>query len=152
MCMQEKKDQRKRQNRVITKARDMLYSHTTSYNSKNGSQLKPAQFAKKFGWSIRQTVHDIAHGFENWCSYCEDPYSGMGHGLADLTLDIINPKEPPYYSTNTKYCCRTCNTIKSQRGATAFGFHLAMVKARREFLNSERGTLARPQYRMDFGV
>lgn len=148
MCLQEKKDQRKRHNRVLTKARDMLYSHTRRYNAKYGTQFKPAQFAKKFGWGIRQVVHDIAHSFENWCPYCGESYSGMGHGLADLTLDIINPDEAPYY-TNVRYCCRTCNTIKGQRGAAAFGFHLAMVKARREFLSSGHGTLARPQYRMD---
>ena len=148
MCLQEKKDQRKHQNRALTKARDMLYSHTRRYNAKHGTQLKPAQFARKFGWSIRQMVHDIAHNFENWCSYCEEPYTGMGHGLADLTLDIINPDESPFY-TNVRYCCHTCNTIKGQRGAAAFGFHLAMVKARREFLNSEHGTLAKPQYKME---
>lgn len=148
MCLQEKKDRRKRQNRAITKARKMLYNHAEKYSEDHPAEvMKPAQFAKKFGWSITQMVHDISHNFENWCSYCGEPYNGMGHGLADLTLDIINPDEPPYY-TNVRYCCSTCNSTKGHRGASAFGFHLAMVKARREFLDSEHGTLGKPQYRM----
>lgn len=89
MCLQEEKDKRKRQDRAIEKAKGMLYSHAKKYG------MKPTQFAKKFGWSIIQMAHDINHNFENWCPYCGGAYQDMGHGLRDLTLDIINPEEPP---------------------------------------------------------
>lgn len=145
MCLQEERDKRKWQNRAIVKARWMLYSHAKKYG------MKPAQFAKKFGWSIIQMAHDINHNLENWCPYCTRAYKDMGHGLRDLTLDIINPEEPPYY-TNVRYCCATCNTMKGHRGAADYGFHLAMIKARQEFLNSrasaQPGTLLNPQHRM----
>ena len=39
----------------------------------------------------------------------------MGHGLADITLDIIDRSQPPYYRTNTKWCCQSCNRKKSAR-------------------------------------
>jgi hypothetical protein len=38
----------------------------------------------------------------------------MGHGLADITIDIVNPREPPFYDTHVKHCCGTCNKEKSQ--------------------------------------
>ena len=142
MCLQEERDKHKRQDRAVAKAKRMLYSHAKKYG------MKPVQFANKFGWSIKQMVHDINHNFENWCPYCTQPYKDMGHGLADLTLDIINPEEPPYY-TNVRYCCSTCNSIKGQRGATPFGLHLRMVRERQEFLNGKPGTPGKPQYRMD---
>lgn len=142
MCLQEEKDGLKHQDRAIEKARKALYNHAKKYG------MKPAQFAKKFGWVITQMAHDINHNFENWCPYCSAPYQSMGHGLADLTLDIINPQEPPYY-TNVRYCCSTCNSIKGERGATAFGLHMRMVRERQEFLNSKPGTEGMPQHKMD---
>lgn len=148
MCQQEEGDKRKRQNRAIAKATRMLYSHTEKYNRKNGTRLTPAQFAKTFGWKIYQMAHDITHNFENWCPYCLDAYKNMDHGLADLTLDIINPDEPPYY-TNIRYCCSTCNKRKGKRGATEFGEWLVFVARRRAFLDGKPGTPGKPQYEME---
>lgn len=151
ICIQERKDKSKRANRAVPKARNILYSHCEKYNRRNGTALKPMEFARKFGWDLRRITHDIEHAFHNWCSYCESPYSSMEHGFADVTLDIINPADPPYY-TNVHYCCGTCNKRKGQMGATAFGKFLASVKRRREFLNSDYGTLAKPQYIMELGM
>lgn len=147
MCVQEEKDKIKRPDRAVPKARNILYSHCERYNHKHGTTLTPMGFARKFGWDLKQMSHDIEHAFNNWCSYCESPYSGMGHGLAAVTLDIVNPDEDPYY-TNVRFCCATCNKRKGEKGAIAFGKFLAFVKRRREFLNSVYGTLGKPQYRM----
>ena len=141
MCEQEARDKHKHQNRAITKARTMLYNHAKKY------KMRPREFARKFGWSIKHMVHDINHNFENWCPYCRQPYKGMGHGLRDLTLDIINPNQLPYY-TNIRYCCSTCNSIKGQRGAETFGLHLTQVAKREEYLAAQNGTLLKPQHRM----
>jgi len=142
MCLQEERDKHKRKDRAVAKATRMLYSHAKKYG------MKPMAFAKKFGWSITQMVHDINHNFDNWCPYCTEAYQKMGHGLADLTLDIINPQDPPYYE-NVRFCCSTCNSIKGQRGATAFGLHKRMVRERQEFLNGKPGTEGKPQYEME---
>lgn len=148
MCLQQEGDKHKRHNRAITKAKQMLYSHAQKYNSKNGTRLTPAQFGETFNWKIYQMAHDITHNFENWCPYCLDAYKNMDHGLADLTLDIINPNELPYY-TNVRYCCATCNRRKGKRGATEFGEWLAFVACRQTFLDGKPGTLGKPQYRMN---
>jgi len=151
MCKQEEQDKQKRGNRALPKARNILYSHCERYNRRNGTALKPGGFARKFGWDLKQITHDIEHAFHNWCSYCESPYSGMEHGFAAVTLDIIDPAQPPYY-TNVRFCCSTCNKRKGQMGPTVFGKFLASAKRRREFLNSSYGTLAKPQYSMDLGM
>lgn len=147
MCEQIEADKKKQGNRVVPKARNVLWSHCERYNRRNATALKPAEFARKFGWDLKQMTHDIEHAFHNWCSYCESPYSSMEHGLAAVTLDIIDPAQPPYY-TNVRFCCATCNRRKGQMGPTAFGKFLASVKRRLEFLNSEYGTLGKPQHRM----
>jgi hypothetical protein len=36
----------------------------------------------------------------------------MTHGLADVTIDVIDPAKEPFYSTNTRPCCMTCNRAK----------------------------------------
>jgi len=148
MCVQEEQDTKKRGNRTIPKARNILWSHCERYNRQNGTSLKPSEFARKFGWDLRQMTHDIEHAFDNWCPYCEGAYHSMEHGFAAVTLDIIDPAQPPYY-TNVRFCCATCNRRKGQLGPTAFGRFLASVKRRREFLNSGYGTVTKPQYRMD---
>ena len=58
-------------------------------------------------------AHDLRHALDNTCAYCWFPYNEMGHGLDDVTVDIIDPKKDPYYHTNVQWCCRTCNSAKS---------------------------------------
>ena len=148
MCRQEEQDKHKRGDRSVPKARNMLYTHCEKYNRRNGTTLKPMEFARKFGWDLKRMTHDIEHTFENWCPYCESPFHSMEHGLADLTLDIRDPTQPPYYN-NISYCCSTCNKRKGQMGSAEFGLFLALVKQRRDFLNSRYGTLVKPQYIMN---
>ena len=148
MCRQENQDNQKRGDRTVPKARNMLYTHCEKYNRRNGTTLKPMEFARKFGWDLKRITHDIEHTFNNWCPYCDGAFGSMDHGLADLTLDIRDPGQPPYYN-NVIYCCSTCNKRKGQLGPTEFGLFLALVKQRRQFLNSQCGTPANPQYRME---
>jgi hypothetical protein len=67
---------------------------------------------KRYGWSLAQIAHDAEFQYANGCSYCHHPYDGMGHGLADITLDIFDPRLPPDYGTNTRWCCMTCQRRK----------------------------------------
>jgi len=144
MCQQETRDKHKSENRATTKARRIIYSHAKKFS------IKPIELIKKFGWDIKRIVHDINRAYENSCPYCYQLYKQMGNGLRDITLDIVNPNKPPYYSTNTKLCCSTCNSIKGQRGVDTFGLHLVMVQQRQEYLNAKEGTELKPQYRMEF--
>jgi hypothetical protein len=41
----------------------------------------------------------------------------MGHGRADVTVDILDPKLEPFYLTNTRLPCLTCNRAKHTMGA-----------------------------------
>ena len=148
MCIQEEKDKHKRADRAVPKARNILYSHCEKYNRRNSTALKPMEFARKFGWDLKRITHDIEHAFNNWCSYCENPYHEMDHGLADVTLDIYDPSLPPYYN-NVRYCCATCNKVKGDKPVAVWSKFLASVKRRREFLNSEYGTPGKPQHRME---
>jgi len=145
MCLQEEKDKRKRQNRSIEKARTLFYR----YVEKHGNGLTPTDFAKKFGWDITQIANDIKRSYKGQCPYCNQPYKDMGHGLRDITLDILNPTESPYYTTNVGYCCNSCNRRKDRMGPAAFAKFLSSVKRRREFLNSDYRTLPKSQYRME---
>ena len=130
MCQQEERDKRKWANRWAVKARNVIYNHAKKYG------FEPRDFIEKFGWNINRIAHMFQHEYENTCRYCGQLYREMGHGLRDITLDIINPAEPPYM-TNVQVCCQTCNSSKGKRGATDFGFHLIMVKKRAEFLQNK---------------
>lgn len=148
-CLQEERDRRKTQNRALSKARTAIYTHCRKYNHRHNLELSPTDFGKRFGWDIKQMAHDINHAYENGCPYCGHSFKGMGNGLRDLSIDIINPESEPYYATNTKYCCFTCNSEKGQRGADAFGLSLAEYRRREEWLKSKFGTSIKPQFRMD---
>src|ERR1700733_625226 len=73
-----------------------------------------------YGWEPQRLAHDAEHQYTNGCNYCGEPYAGMGHGLADITLDIQDRTGPPYYCTNTKWCCNTCNRKKGAMSTVAF--------------------------------
>lgn len=64
------------------------------------------------GWQRTQLAYDAQFQYGNGCSYCHHKYSGMGHGAADITLDIFDPRLPPEYGTNTRWCCMTCQRRK----------------------------------------
>lgn len=72
------------------------------------------EFINKYGWFAERVAHDMKHAHSNGCPYCEKPFAQMLHGLQDLTLDIIDPEKEPYYTTNVKVVCHTCNMAKQR--------------------------------------
>lgn len=145
MCNQTSKDKKKHENRAIEKARRLIYSHGKRLAGKWGI-VNGRDLVERFGWSIEQLAHDINHAYNNGCSYCHTLYRDMEHGLRDITLDILNVDSSPFYETNTNWCCSTCNSIKGQRGSSAFGLHLAMVKRWKE---AKPGSEYCPQYKLE---
>jgi hypothetical protein len=112
-CLQTERDNLKRYNRPKAKARNTFYRHADKF-IKEGLAGSREDFAQRFDWSVKQMAHDIEHTYKNGCPYCRQFFSEMGHGLSDLTLDIIDPEKPPYYTTNVKWVCSTCNKEKQR--------------------------------------
>jgi hypothetical protein len=50
-------------------------------------------------------------------------------------LDIQNPNLPPYYCTNTKWVCKTCNSRKGAMNPEEFEAYLQIRKLRKRSKN-----------------
>jgi hypothetical protein len=105
-CEQTRRDEVKASDRWDTKARDTIRRHAERLS------IPKDELVGRYGWSASVLSHEAEHSYGNGCSYCGERYLDMGHGLADITLDIIDRDKPPYYRTNTKWCCQTCNRKK----------------------------------------
>lgn len=105
-CEQTRRDEKKVGNRWHVKARDTIRRHAERFS------IPQDRLTGQYGWEASLLAHEAEHAYGNGCSYCNHPYLEMGHGLADITLDIIDRGKPPYYRTNTKWCCQTCNRKK----------------------------------------
>jgi hypothetical protein len=83
------------------------------------------EFAERFDWDIDQMAHDIEHAATNGCPYCHRAFALMEGGLHNVSLDIVDPRTPPYYTTNVRWVCKTCNSAKGEMTLAQFGEHLA---------------------------
>lgn len=119
-CEQTERDTEKRANRAKIKARDTLRRHADRF-IELGFATSRAEFTERFGWSLDRIIHDLEHTYENWCSGCSGVFKEMGHGLSDITLDICDPRSPPYYATNTRWICQTCNRAKGRTPPEKWG-------------------------------
>jgi hypothetical protein len=107
-CFQSNSDTKKHADRWRVKIRDTTNRH--------GRRLGiPVDVLKaRYGWHAEEMQHDAEHAWENGCPYCRKPFKSMPRGLGELTVDIVDPKLPPHYTTNTKYVCNTCNKQKQR--------------------------------------
>lgn len=112
-CEQRARDNQKQANRPAAKARGTLRNHAAKF-VKAGIITDASELASRFGWSVAQMAHDIEHAYRNGCPYCHQPFASMGHGLADVTLDIHDTASPPFYRTNCRWVCATCNKEKQR--------------------------------------
>ena len=112
-CEQTERDTAKSRDRWRDKIRSTIRNHARKYINR-GLAADIAEFVSTFGWHLDDMKHDAEHVYKNGCQVCHRLFSSMEHGLADLTLDVINPTEPPYYISNTKWICRTCNREKGR--------------------------------------
>jgi len=123
-CEQTARDGKKQGNRWLKKAGDVVRRHAESITRERAKRgLTPVtkeDLIQFYGWVPEQLAHDAEHQYGNGCSYCHHSYLEMGHGLADITLDIQDRDREPYYRTNTKWCCQTCNRKKGVMTPDAF--------------------------------
>jgi hypothetical protein len=108
VCLQTDGDQVKQRNRFLAKARSTIWRHAQKYG------MEPAEFCERYGWSVSELAHDLEYQYGNGCAYCRGRYEQMGYGLQDITVDIQDPLAEPYYATNVKLCCGTCNKAKGK--------------------------------------
>lgn len=122
-CEQHHRDDVTFRARPAKKAHNTLMRHAQKY-IKRGLVASIRDFAERYGWDTKQIAHDIEHAYLNGCPYCLESFASMANGLWDLTLDIIDPSTPPYYRTNTRWCCATCNREKQQTPPDLWGAKL----------------------------
>jgi hypothetical protein len=112
-CQQTGRDRTKQENRFRDKARNCIRKHAERLCKKWECSTK--EFADRYGWSIDNIEHDLKHAWENGCPSCRKSFRSMGHGISDMTLDIMDPTREPFYMNNVQIQCRTCNTAKGDR-------------------------------------
>jgi len=124
-CEQTARDQRKQvsDGRWQVKIRDTIRRHAARLG------IPVARLERDFGWVSSRMLHEAQHAYGNGCGYCGATFKSMGHGLSDLTLDVVNPDDPPYYTTNVRWCCMTCNREKSRTPRDEWGARCAAWEA-----------------------
>jgi len=116
LCEQTKRD---KVDIFIQKARDTRRRHAERLD------IATAVLEAKYGWTLERLVHDAKHHWENGCVDCGIAFQKMpGMGLSELTLDITNPREPPYYGINTRWICNGCNRRKGRKSPDRYGAEL----------------------------
>lgn len=105
--------------RLRDKARRSLVAHAARY-VRLGVAESPQDFAFRYGWDAGLMANDIADALRKPCPYCAAGYSGA----ADCTLDIVDPRQLPYYRTNVRWCCRACNVEKRRATPEEWGSRL----------------------------
>jgi hypothetical protein len=129
-CEQTARDDKNRQNRWIKKAKDVVRRHAPRL------EVTREDLKRVYGWDPALLAHDAEYQYGNGCNYCHEPYKDMGHGPRDITLDVMDKSKPPYYRTNTKWCCNTCNVKKGDRGTEWFELDRRMYQIRAEALQA----------------
>ena len=135
-CEQTARDQRKQRDRWAKKAHDVIRSHAKRLG------IDQSELVAVYGWDRQRLAHDAAHHYTHVCSYCPEPYAGMSQGFADITLDIQDRDRPPYYCTNTKWCCQTCNRRKGSMSPEEFEADRQMWNLWNRSQNEHRGEQA----------
>ena len=94
-------------------------SSTIGHQAKRFGMAAPV-FVATYGWNLAKVAHQMRHAYENACTYCRKPYSGMEGGPGMVTTVIVDPALPPYFDTNTAACCRSCNSTKGNLSPAAW--------------------------------
>lgn len=119
-CRETEKDAHKAAHRWAVKATDTITSHVAKLRKPRAgphcaawydSELTRSELIHTYGWNPIQIAHDLEFHYGNGCDYCHHPYLDMGHGAADITIDLYDPRRPPDYE-NVRFCCPTCQRRK----------------------------------------
>jgi hypothetical protein len=146
-CLITARTQAKEVNRFIVKAKSTIKHHARKFSEER--ENRPAwvssqtELVDRFLWDVKRIAHDMEHAWQSSCNDCGYAFQSMPNGLHDLTLDIINPGEPPYYGTNTRFVCTTCNRKKSRTPSKLWG---ASKAATMRWVKRQQWLKAQPEY------
>lgn len=137
VCEVEVRLERKHENRYLDAFKQRRRSHARTTGC-GVSQLKA------MGWDDTRRPREMQAQYENgFCPGCiEDDgtvhyYRDMTQGLAELTIDIIDPEQPPVWPGNVQWLCMTCNRRKQRRSGLEDGLERVMV---RQWVADEQAT------------
>jgi len=117
VCQQDINDERKRANRWISKARNVLQSHMDK-ERKQGLHacITLAQYEQLTGITTDWLAKELERIYsQDICPHCFRRYSDMPNGHADLSVDRPDRTRCLNRTTNLAYMCKTGN---SQKGTT----------------------------------
>jgi len=121
-CERTAHDQKKQRDRMLQKIRDVIRRHAQKLG------VARERLVHHYGWTVEKLRHDALDHYENkGCGYCEKAFH-KGDTMNDLTLDIVDPNRPPFYSFNVKWICNACNRMKLRASPVIFHIRLAMWK------------------------
>jgi hypothetical protein len=92
----------KRDRRARHKARDTRARHARKFG------IAIEEMEHFYGWDLDRIEHDILAVLDGVCPDCNE----QPQNLADIHIDIRDPREPPFYGVNTRVVCATCNRRK----------------------------------------
>lgn len=121
-CDQSRRDTAKSANRYLVKARGAFNRHAVKFISAGIIRTRE-ELREKYGWKIEDMAHDMEHAFANSCIQCRRLFSSMPNGLQSIVIDILWPKQPPYYRVNCRWICQTCNSGKRDMDPTDYARH-----------------------------
>ena len=128
ICEVELRLEKKNANQYLNAFRQRRRSHASS----TGHGVATL---KAMGWDEMQRSREMQAQFENgFCPACIDDdgtvhfFRDMSEGLAELTIDIIDPGSPPVWPGNVQWLCMTCNRRKQKRSSLEDGLERVMVR------------------------
>ena len=122
-CEQQRRDDAK--NSPLKRAKKKAHASIRNHAKKLGCSKD--KLRDKYGWDADRMAKDILHAYNNGCCYCHTPFKDMGD-MSNVTIDIFDVDAPPYYETNVRYCCPTCNKEKQRTPPDEWGLRLQMWK------------------------
>lgn len=149
-CKVTARTQAKEVNRFLIKARGTIKHHAQKWAKAEDPKQRwvssAAELIDRFLWNETRIAHDMEHAWQNGCADCEQKFQSMPGGLHDLTLDIIDRDAPPYYGTNTRFVCTTCNRKKSKTPPNLWG---AMKAGWARWNKRQEWLAAQPRWRQE---
>ena len=140
LCKQDKRTEVKHKNRWGPKVNKTRLNH-----SKEDALDIPVEILiNSYGWESNIMIHDGAHAYSNGCTECHIPYKEMEHGLRDITLDIWDPSVEPFYGSNVRWICSSCNSAKGDMPPADWAAYKRLWRQRAAHL-AEQSMILKPE-------
>lgn len=124
-CETKSKSEDKRNRHLRSKAKGARRRHAAKLKEL-GTIRSEDDLEELYGWSLERMVDNINHVIKEGCPYCLQLLNVAEEGLGIITLDILNPTDEPHYSTNVRWCCARCNSVKQRISPAVWGARLSM--------------------------